>query len=113
MSSNFVRFQEILNQAFAENLISPTQKLAKPLKNLALHFLIGIPFCFGFYLGQNGFSETCVHIAPLLSPQSSVSSMTAKMHFLAKTSVIYTAAKGTPPTYQIGFIPQSKYPVLY
>ena len=76
MSSNFVRFQEILNQAFAENLISPTQKLAKPLKNLALHFLIGIPFCFGLNLGQNGFSETCVHIAPLLSPQSSaVSSM--------------------------------------
>ena len=28
------------------------------------------------FLGQNGFSETCVHIAPLLSPQSSaVSSM--------------------------------------
>ena len=61
---------------------------------------------FGLILGQNGFSYTIVHIAPLLSPQqsSAVSSLTAKMHFLAKTSVIYTAAKGTPPTYQIGFI---------
>ena len=30
MSSNFVRFQEILNQAFAENFICLTQKLANP-----------------------------------------------------------------------------------
>ena len=45
MSSNFVRFQEILNQAFAENFTCLTKKLANPLKNLALHFLlIGIPF---------------------------------------------------------------------
>ena len=42
MSSNFVRFQEILNKAFAQNFICLTQKLANPLKNLALHFLIGI-----------------------------------------------------------------------
>ena len=33
----------------------------------------------------------------------SQSSLTAKMQFLAKTSVIYTA-KWTPPTYQIGYI---------
>ena len=39
-----MRFQEFLNQAFAENFICLTQKLANPLKNLALHFLIGIPF---------------------------------------------------------------------
>ena len=44
MSSNFVRFQEILNQAFAENFTCLTQKLVNPLKNLSLHFLIGIPF---------------------------------------------------------------------
>ena len=30
MSSNFVRFQEILIQALAENFIGPTQKLANP-----------------------------------------------------------------------------------
>ena len=46
MSSNFVRFQEILNQAFAENFICLTQKLANSLNNLALHFLIGIPFSY-------------------------------------------------------------------
>ena len=30
MSSNFVRFQEILNQALAENFTCLTQKLANP-----------------------------------------------------------------------------------
>ena len=30
MSSNFVRFQEILNQALAENFSCQTQKLANP-----------------------------------------------------------------------------------
>ena len=44
MSSNFPRFQETPNQAFAENFICLSKKLANPLKNLALHFLIGIPF---------------------------------------------------------------------
>ena len=36
MSSNFVRFQEILDKAFAENIICLTQKLVNPL---TLHFL--------------------------------------------------------------------------
>ena len=44
MSSNFVRFQEILNQALAENFTCLTQKLANPLKHLALNFIIGIHF---------------------------------------------------------------------
>ena len=51
MSSKSVRFQEILNQAFAENFTCLTQKLVNPLKNLFLDFLIGIPFfaIFRFY----------------------------------------------------------------
>ena len=44
MSSNFERLHEIINQAYAENFSILTQKMANPLLNPPLHFLIGIPF---------------------------------------------------------------------
>ena len=44
MSSNFERLHEIINQAYAENFSILTQKIANPLLNPSLHFLIGIPF---------------------------------------------------------------------
>ena len=44
MSSNFERLHEIINQAYAENFSILTQKMANPLLNPSLHFLIGIPF---------------------------------------------------------------------
>ena len=44
MSLNFQRLHETTNQAYAENFRILTQKMANPLLNPALHFLIGIPF---------------------------------------------------------------------
>ena len=44
MSLNFQRLHETTNQAYAENFRILTQKMADPLLNPALHFLIGIPF---------------------------------------------------------------------
>jgi hypothetical protein len=44
MSSNFERLHEIKNQAYAENFCILTQKMANPLLNTSLQFLIGIPF---------------------------------------------------------------------
>ena len=48
MSLNFQRLHETTNQAYAENFRILTQKMADPLLNPALHFLIGIPFAFPF-----------------------------------------------------------------
>jgi hypothetical protein len=42
MSSNFVRFQKIQNQAFAENFICLSQKLVNPLFYLSSYFLLHI-----------------------------------------------------------------------
>ena len=44
MSPNFVRFQKIPNQAFAENFTCLSQILVNPLFYLSSYFLFGIPF---------------------------------------------------------------------
>ena len=50
MSLNFQRLHETTNQAYAENFRILTQKMADPLLNPALHFLIGIPFKARWYV---------------------------------------------------------------
>ena len=44
MSSNFVRFQKIANQAFAENFTCLSQKLVNPLFYLSPYFFLHNPF---------------------------------------------------------------------
>ena len=44
MSSNFVRFQKIPNQAFAKNFTCLSKKLVNPLFYLSPYFLFHIPF---------------------------------------------------------------------